>query len=144
MRSLSDTAIDYLSRREYSSLELKQKLIAKGFEASDVLNLLEELAQKNLQSDMRFSEMLIRVRISQGKGKILIQQQLQQKGIENADFSQIDFYEIAKETRIRKFGQNPPSNNKDKLKQQRFLQSRGFSFDEIKAVFLFYNTIFKK
>jgi regulatory protein len=36
---------------------------------------------------------------------------------------------------ISKYSEATPSNYKEKAKQQRFLQSRGFGFDEIKCSF---------
>jgi SOS response regulatory protein OraA/RecX len=36
---------------------------------------------------------------------------------------------------VSKYGKAPPSNYKEKSKQQRFLHSRGFGFDEINDSF---------
>jgi regulatory protein len=46
-----------------------------------------------------------------------------------------DFFALAKEVRVSKYGKAPPSNYKEKSKQQRFLHSRGFGFDEINDSF---------
>ncbi len=127
------TAIDYLARREYSAFELKQKLLLKGFEDFEINALLFELAKKDIQSDERFTQSFIRSRLNQGKGKILITQDLKQKGISEFDLSNYDFFELAQQVKLKKFGEHPPKNNKEKAKQIRFLQSRGFGFDEIRA-----------
>lgn len=135
LRSAFNVAIDYLAKREYSALELTQKLQSKGFDAQDINKTLADLAAQDLQSDDRFMQMFIRTRFNQGKGEVLIGQQLRQKGIEVVDFSGYDFYQLAQTIRQKKYGQNLPKNSKEKAKQQRFLQSRGFSFDQISSAF---------
>jgi regulatory protein len=75
------------------------------------------------------------MRFNQGKGPIKIAIDLKQRGIENFDLSAYDFFTLAKEVRISKYSEATPSNYKEKAKQQRFLQSRDFGFDEIKCSF---------
>jgi regulatory protein len=123
-----------LTRREHSYFELCQKL-TQSYSEEEIFSALEKLKEQNYQSDERFSEAFVRVKVNQGKGKVFIQQQLKKKGIEGFDFSSIDFFELVKIVREKKFGVDVPSNLKEKAKQQRFLQSRGFGFDEIRFSF---------
>ena len=44
-----------------------------------------------------------------------------------------DWYALARETRCKKFGLNEPAEFKDKARQMRFLQYRGFEPDQIQA-----------
>ena len=44
-----------------------------------------------------------------------------------------DWYKLAHEVRLKKFGAGPAADYKDKTRQMRFLQSRGFDTDHIKA-----------
>jgi len=76
-----DSAIRYLARREHSVRELVDKLIAKGFELSDIHETIARLQAENLQSEGRFVEMLIRSRISQGKGPVRIIHELEEHRI---------------------------------------------------------------
>lgn len=132
---LSSPAYNYalkaLVRREYSKLELEKKLQLKEFDSSDIENAITTLIQQNYQSDERFTESLINTRVRQGKGALLIKQELRQHNIDNPDFSDIDFYELCLKVKIKKFGDKKPKDIKEKQKQVRFLQMRGFSFDEI-------------
>lgn len=128
-------ALNLLARREHSALELTQKLSTKGYAIEEIEPALAQLVQNNYQSDGRFADAFVLMRINQGKGSVLISQQLKQKGIEDFDLSAIDFFELAKSVRLRKYGEQLPKNYKEKAKQQRFLQSRGFGFDEIKFSF---------
>jgi len=75
------------------------------------------------------------MRYNQGKGPVIISSELKKRGIESFDLSIFDWFELAKEVREKKFGQNLPLDYKTKAKQKRFLKSRGFSFDEINQAF---------
>ncbi|QKQ24756.1 regulatory protein RecX [Candidatus Ruthia endofausta] len=127
--------LSLLVQREYSALELTQKLSTKGYAIEEIEPVLVQLAQNNYQSDERFSKAFVLMRTNQGKGDVLISQQLKQKGIEDFDLSTIDFFELAKRVRLKKYGEQLPKDYKEKAKQQRFLQSRGFDLEQINQVF---------
>ena len=75
------------------------------------------------------------MRYNQGKGPVIISSELKKRGIESFDLSIIDWFDLAKEVREKMFGQNLPLDYKTQSKQKRFLQSRGFAFDQINKVF---------
>jgi regulatory protein len=129
------SAMRYLVRREHSVLELRQKLTAKSFESDDIDAIIEILIEKKYQSDARFAAEFIHMRFNQGKGPIKISVDLKQRGIEQFDLSEFDFYALAHKIRQQKFGSILPTDFKEKSKQQRFLQSRGFNFDHISQSF---------
>jgi regulatory protein len=120
-----------LVRREYSAVELAKKLQSKEFTEDEITQAIEKLQEQKYQSDDRFAEMIINTRVSQGKGKLIIKQELKQHQIDDFDTSEIDFYKLCKKVKIQKFGEEKYQDLKAKSKQIRFLQSRGFSFDEI-------------
>jgi len=134
-------AMRLLTRREHSSQELKQKLIYKGFNSTLVDNLLRDLRQEGLLSDKRFAESYMRSRISRGYGPVRIKQELRLRGtseeIIEATVVEGDeqWLELARNVRQKKFGPSSPQNLKDKLKQQQFLQYRGFSQQHMKFAF---------
>ena len=148
-------AFYYLSRREMSQHELQKKLLTKGCEPQAVEDLLQEFAHKGYQSDERFAMMLVRESIRKGRGKnhILqvlksakvnlpesvdsIDQLIQQAGADSltdgtiltCDESEtVNWLKLAVEVRTRKYGDTIPTTPKDKAKQLRFLQYRGFEF----------------
>ncbi|WP_304985198.1 hypothetical protein [Coxiella-like endosymbiont] len=51
MMELRERAIALLARREYSQLELKQKLLNKSYKLPEVKTLIISLAVEGLQSD---------------------------------------------------------------------------------------------
>jgi len=128
-------ALKMLMRREHSQLELSKKLQLKGCNDIDIKHSIDLLIEQKYQSDERFSEAFILMRYNQGKGPVIISSELKKRGIESFDLSIIDWFELAKEVRQKKFGQNLPLDYKTQSKQKRFLQSRGFSFDQINKAF---------
>jgi regulatory protein len=128
-------AMRMLIRREHSTLELSHKLKSKDFDQDDIDPVIASLIQKGYQSNERFTTEFIQMRFNQGKGPIKIRLDLRQRGIDQFDLSGFDFYALAHKIRERKFGKSVPSDFKEKAKQQRFLQSRGFSFEHINQSF---------
>ncbi|WP_432471935.1 regulatory protein RecX [Amphritea sp. HPY] len=129
-------ALYLLSRREYSRKELTEKL-AKKSESIGLDNVLNELVQSGYQSDRRFTESFIRMRIGQGHGLIRIRFDLQRKGIQSEMIEQVlesmepDWFELAQELYRRKYRTALAANDyKDKAKRIRYMSQRGFSMDQ--------------
>ena len=129
------TALKMLVRREHSKLELYKKLQLKGFSDDIINSSISKLVQQNQQSDERFVEDFIQMRYNQGKGPVKIALELKMRGINAFDLSAFDWFELAKEIRQKKFGDSSSLEYKDLAKQKRFLQSRGFSLDQINQAF---------
>jgi len=134
-------AVDYLSRREYASLELRQKLLQKKFESALIDEVLAQLQTDNLLSDARFTESFIRSRMNKGYGELRIKQELKQRGISNEliehylpDECDEIWLELAEQVREKKFSSTLPTDKNNMMKQVRFLQYRGFSQSQIWAV----------
>ena len=66
----------YLSIREHSRLELKNKLTDKGYHPKDISEAIDEFSLKDIQSDIRFTEEFIRSRLKKNKGPRLIAAEL--------------------------------------------------------------------
>lgn len=132
--------MDMLSRREHSRHELQQKLEHKGFDTDEVESALCRLMEENLQSDERFVESFVHSRRERGSGPRKIAAELSQKGVSESLISQyLDdrsplWIERASEVRVRKFGPALPTDFKEKARQMRFLQQRGFTAEQIQNV----------
>ena len=149
-------AFYYLSRREYGKAELKQKLLDKEQDPKRIDDLLDEFAEKGYQSDYRTTLMLIRENIRKGRGRGRIKQEFYRKKMampsnidelidmanaESEEFSEfvddstdslvdgVDWLKLAVTARTKKYGDDIPIEQKDKTKQLRFLQYRGFNTD---------------
>lgn len=131
------TAVGLLARREHSAQELAQKLKTKGFTADEVVNCLQRLSREGLQSDERFTEAFINARLQRGQGPVRVRAELRQRGIDdNLIDSWLDekdrcWFKRAQEVRARKYSPDLPEDYREKMKQARFLQQRGFSQSHI-------------
>ncbi|MDP2226582.1 MAG: regulatory protein RecX, partial [Moraxellaceae bacterium] len=72
-----------LTLREHSRFELQQKLVAFGGDEEAIERLLDELVERNLQSDQRFAEAFVRSRITRGQGPRVIAAELRTRGLES-------------------------------------------------------------
>lgn len=125
----------YLARREHSRAELRGRLLPYVQEGEDVDAVLDELTARNWLSDTRAAEQMLSQRRSRFGAQRIVHE-LRQKGIGDdliADaLPQLKETELdaAREVWLKKFG-TLPQDQKEKAKQARFLQSRGFSLGTI-------------
>ncbi|MDN0084550.1 recombination regulator RecX [Crenobacter sp. SG2305] len=136
-KSLRARALDLLSRREYSRVELARKLAPHADSAEELDTLLAELTERGWQSDSRFAEQFSHVR-SQKYGARRVAQELRMKGVDDATIRELagsgeDEFPIARAQWQKKFGQKADSPQ-EKAKQMRFLAARGFSGGVIRRV----------
>lgn len=131
-----NAALYLLSRREYSRKELTEKL-AKRSESIGLDDVLNELEQSGYQSDRRFTESFIRMRMGQGHGLIRIRFDLQRKGVQSEMTEQVlesmapDWFELAQALYRRKYRTALTANDyKDRAKRIRYMSQRGFSMDQ--------------
>ena len=131
-------AMDLLARREHSRSELKNKLLSRFSEnESEIDVVLANLSAEGLQCDARFCESYIRVRAERGYGPQRLQQELRQRGVDEALISDalsccdIDWWQQAEAQLIKKFGEGAPRDYKARAKRMRFLQYKGYSQDQI-------------
>ncbi len=135
------TAMNLLSRREHSTRELKRKLKVRGMEGAAVDQVLATLQQQQLLSDERFVEMLVHSRVGKGQGPLRIQGELREHGVSDelvsaaVDVNDPQWHGKIKEVRHKRFGASMPANVSERAKQIRFLQYRGFTPEQIHAVF---------
>lgn len=128
--------MDLLARREHSRRELGDKLAAKAFDPDMIREVLDELEREGLLSAGRFAESFVASRAARGQGPVRIARELAERGVESTrdwlDDARHDWNRLAREARRKKFGAALPSDYKEKARQARFLEYRGFSQDQIR------------
>lgn len=136
--SLLSRGIALLARREHSLAELRRKLSPYAESPEQLSAVLSQLVDKGLQSDSRFAHSLVRIR-GQRYGLARLSQELSQRGVPE-DQAESALAQ-AKESEASRFYavwssrfQGPPTDLADRLKQQRFLAGRGFSFALYRAL----------
>ena len=140
-QSLTARAVNLLARREHSQTELRTKLLKAEFDINEINDVLDKLAAKDIQSDTRFAENYIRYRAQRGYGSQKINIELKERGVDKQTIvnaieeAEIDWFDLAISARRKRFGEQVPDNIKDRAKQQRFLQYRGFTHEQINESF---------
>jgi regulatory protein len=132
--------MDMLARREHTCGELVQKLVTRGHPPASAEATVAALQREGLVSDERFVEMLLHARRGRGVGPLRIQQELRQKGVAPElierwlDPSSPEWIAQVRRARQKKFGDSPPADRAEYARQVRFLQYRGYTFDQIQHV----------
>lgn len=129
-----------MARREHSRTELSRKLQQKGADTSNIDAVLDTLAKQGLQSDARFVENVIHYYRNRGYGPIYIRSTLIERGIREdmiedlLNISDNTWLTAVKQVWQKKFKNTLPSDYKERAKQMRFLNYRGFTFEQINSV----------
>jgi len=136
----------YLARREHSRDELARKL-APHAESPELLEaLLRELESRKQLSNQRFAEVRANW-LARKYGAARIRHDLKSKGVseEVSDraVAELDDTAKAKEILARKY-RTPATTREEREKRARFLQSRGYSYDTIRALGLSGSTNFSE
>jgi regulatory protein len=130
-RSLKARAVAYLSRREYSRLELQRKLLPHAEDPAELERVLDDLEREQWLSDERFARALVHRKAAR-QGAALIVQELRRHGLpdERLDAVRAQLLdtelERARDVWRKKFS-SPPKDAREYARQYRFLASRGFS-----------------
>lgn len=131
-------AVRLLARREHSRAELVRKLGERGVPRELVDPVLDSLAARRLQSDQRYAEALVTSRAGRGQGPLRIRRELAERGVAGPlieaalEEAGQDWSELARATRRRRFGVDPPAEWNERVRQSRFLEYRGFSSEQIR------------
>lgn len=139
------TAMNILARREHSECELRVKLRQKyvhheEFDETLMEQVILELKDDNLLNDERFCEMFVKSRMNKGFGPIKIAFELNQKGVSNEivqthiDICPDLWIEQIQRVKQKKFGNQTPTDNKEKIRQYRYLYQRGYEPEQINKV----------
>jgi len=135
--SAKSVAVNLLSRREHSALEIRDKLLKRDFDEDEIKLTIKELQQGGWLSDERFAEAYIRMRQLKGFGPVRITIELNERGVDENIIDTYmratdDSWQLTLEQQYRKKYKNSKAGDyNEKAKRIRFLQYRGFSLDKI-------------
>lgn len=135
-------ALELLARREHGRRELARKLAARGFQGRAVVDaVLAALEAEGLLSDRRFTEQFVLSRVERGAGPLKIHAELRERGVEETLIARSiealadEWQRLMRTVREKKFGRAIPADYRERCRQMRFLQQRGFSAEQIGRVF---------
>lgn len=139
-RTVRTAGYALLAGRDFSRHELTERLLRKGYGAAVVAEAVANIVQEGFLREERFAGQFVTQRAGRGQGPLRVRMSLREKGVEAETIAQAldekteyDWIRAAREARRRKFGQEPPADRRERAKQARFLQYRGFSSDQIRA-----------
>jgi regulatory protein len=133
--SLKARALRLLARREHSRSELERKLAPHVAQGEALGPLLDDLVNRGLLSDVRFAEQSIRAK-ARRFGPLKLAQQLRAKGVDEETIARgfraaaADGHSSMESVWRSRFGA-PPVDSREKARQARFLQGRGFPLDQV-------------
>ena len=136
---MRELAMDYLSRREHTRVELQRKLMLKGYAESEIEGVLDRLQSQGLQNDQRFVNSFLEQRMRMGNGPMKIRAELNQHGVCSQLVDDVfaavavNWCEVAKQLWLQKF-KEPPEDIKEKMRRHRFMLQRGFNYEHFKAL----------
>ena len=131
-------AMRLLAMREHTQLELKNKL-RRAHADADIEQALKSLAEQGLQSDERYTQLYVELRRNKGYGPLRICADLREKGVDEVlidsyvDESDSHWSSLLQQVVIKKYGEQPPVDQKDMARRGRFLSYRGFPSHLISA-----------
>jgi regulatory protein len=136
-RAARVAALDALARRDYSSADLRLKLLEKGYDALVVLPLLDALHGEKLLDDQRYLENFVAYHAARGQGPLRIRADLRRHGLEGPLVEECleaypDWIALLKMARLKKFGAKPAKNYAERQVEARFLSYRGFTSAQIR------------
>ena len=136
--SLKGRALRLLSQREHSRVELERKLAAHEEVPGDLAKALDELQARDFINDGRAIESVVNRRSSK-LGAVRVKQELAAKGLSGEAVAQAmaglkeTEFSRAQEVWRKKFG-SPAQDPQARVKQMRFLITRGFNAEVVRRV----------
>ena len=117
-------ALKLLSKRDYFSLELKSKLIKKGYSSEEIDPVIEYLKKENYINDEQLKERYKELAIEKGKSKLALKKKLYKKGVSpDINLSYEEEVKSALNLLQRKY-----KKEKDFISVVKYLTNRGFSY----------------
>jgi regulatory protein len=102
---------------------------------------VNELVAQGLLSNARYAESFIHSRFQRGQGPQKIRAELHERGVDDALIEAgLELYaphwrQLIEQVRLKRFGQARPDDFRERTRQMRFLTQRGFTAEQIDALF---------
>jgi regulatory protein len=134
-------ALELLARREHTRLELRQKLLQRGFPADRIEPVLEQLVEERLLDETRFAELYAGARADKGYGPLRVARELRERGVPEEVVAatlaalEDDWLPKLRELHRKRFKSQIPADGAGRLQQTRVFRQHGFTLDQIKRLY---------
>ncbi len=131
-----------LARREYSRLELQNKLAQAGVAAEVMAAVLTDLAGQGVVDDRRFAESFARARVERGYGPERLRQELRNHGLKDELIAAtLAPYAHEWQRRLERLAERrnmtgDPADVATQARHARFLRRRGFNAQAVHKIVL--------
>jgi regulatory protein len=138
-RTVRTAGYALLAGRDFSVAEITGRLLRRGYGAQVVEEAVANLVREGFLREERYAGNFVTRQAGRGRGPMRIRVGLRDKGVARESIEQAlgatetDWTQAAREARRRKFGASLPGDARERAKQARFLQYRGFSSEQIRA-----------
>lgn len=140
-KQIQTSLLRLLARRDHSRYELTMKLQQKKFPPELIEAALQKVEQHGYLNEQRFTENYIAYRRSRGFGPKKIALELKERGIaaaliaEQIDIADNAWFIQAKLVWQKHFKNKQPVDFKARIQQMRFLHARGYTQEQIEAIY---------
>jgi len=136
--------LSMLARRELSERQVRQRLMRRGHEASDIDAAVTRLREERALDDRRVAEAIARTETRvRGRGRLRVKRQIEAAGIApglaeqavDAVFADVDddaLLAAALERRLR--GRDRIEDDRERQRLYRYLVTQGFESDKVLAL----------
>ena len=134
-------AMELLARREHSRLELRQKLLQRGYPPELIDPVLNRLIEERLLDEARYAEIYACGRADKGYGPLRIARELRERGVPEDRVAaalatlEDDWLPNLRELHRKRFKSRVPADAAGRIQQTRVLRQHGFTLDQIKHLF---------
>ncbi len=134
-------AMELLARREHSRLELRQKLIQRGYSPAQIDPVLDRLIEECVLDESRYAELYASTRADKGYGPLRIARELRERGVPDDAVAAAlagladDWPPKLRELHRKRFKSLVPADAAGRMGQIRVLRQHGFTLDQIKRLF---------
>ncbi len=141
IKQIKKECLRLLTRRDHSRKEMQDKLAVKGYNLSQVSQVIDELTRQSWQDDTRYAESYARMRSHKGFGPVRIAFELRQQGIAADVVEKIvystpdDWAVLLAQLYSKKYPRTGAIDSGERTKRFRFLLQRGFSSAMITDLF---------
>ncbi|MEK6551593.1 MAG: regulatory protein RecX [Pseudomonadota bacterium] len=119
---------------------MREKLTVRGCPTVVAEEVVSRLEAERLLSEDRFAESYVQARRRRGYGPVRIREELSRRGVDDdtiarwLDAGSRDWLEELRRVRRKKFGASVPGDYRERARQARFLQYRGFPAEQIRQI----------
>jgi len=121
---------------------MQRKLLARGYDQTEIKRALDDLSERGLLSEERMAEAYVAERVRKGFGPVRIRRELRQRGLPDdliephLQRTRQAWMESMVAVHDKKYGAGRAADARERARRSRFLEYRGFPAELIASFML--------